>query len=99
MSTIPVRVAEANAPAAGTLGVLPSGTLIKQIDADKIRQSVTQIAGQIAGILQDVKQVGDFKLKEVQVSVEISANGEVSIVGVVSGGAGVRGAMTLTFSV
>ena len=98
MSTIPVLVAETKNPQPETLGVFMP-PLIKEIDAEKIRHSVTHISEQIAGILQDVKQVGDFKLKEVQVGVEISAEGEIAIVGTVRGGAGIRGAMTLTFSV
>ena len=99
MSTIPVLVAETNEPQSGTLGILTPTALIKQIDADKIRRSLSHISEQVAGVLQDVKQVGDFKLKEVQVSVEISAEGEIAIIGTVRGATGARGAMTLTFAV
>ena len=55
---------------------------------------LTGLSGQIGEILQDVKQVGDFKLKTVQVQVGISAEGGFVLIGK----AGVKGAVTLTFS-
>jgi len=99
MSTIPVLVDESHDRPSGTLRGLSPTTLIKQIDADKLRESLSHISEQVASVLQDIKQVGDFKLKEVQVSVEISAEGGVAIVGTVNAGVGARGAMTLTFAV
>ena len=96
MTTIPVVVEETTDPQSGTLGVLTPGSRIKEINANKIRQSVSQLSEQISGIFADIKKVGDFQLKEVQLSVEITTEGGVAIIGVAK--AGVKGAITLTFS-
>jgi len=96
MSTIPVIVERETAPQPGTLGVLTSATQIKEIDTDKIRQSLSKLSEQLSTLLQDIKQVGQFKLKEVQLQVEVTAEGGVALIGVAK--AGVSGAITLTFA-
>lgn len=96
MSTIPIVFDENVESPSGTLGVLTPGTIIKHVDADKIRQSLADLSGQISGILQDIKAVGDFKLKEVQLSVQIGAEGGVALIGTAKAKA--EGAITLTFS-
>ncbi len=101
MTTIPVIVEdiESESKPDGTLGggILSPESKIRNIDADKLRQSLSELSGQISGVLQDIKAVGSFKLKEVQLSVEISAEGGVALIG--SAKAGAKGAITLTFSV
>ncbi len=100
MDTIPIVVEEAAGES--TRGVLSGGVLnpkskIEQMDADKLRRSLSNLSGQISGILQDIKNVGDFKLTTVQLSVEISAEGGVALIG--SAKAGAKGAIQLTFGV
>ncbi len=102
MAIIPVIVEDTKSesdPRAGTLssGILSPGNKIKEIDAEKLRKSLSDLSGQISDVLQDIKDVGNFKLKEVQISVEISAEGGVALIG--SAKAGAKGAITLTFSV
>src|SRR5262245_40054070 len=97
MSTIPVIVEREKEPQSGTLGVLTATTQIKEIDTDKIRQSFSKLSEQLSTLLQDIKQVGQFKLKEVQLQVEVTAEGGVALIGVAK--AGVSGAITLTFAV
>ncbi len=96
MSTIPVVVEESNEAGSDTLGLLTSGTVIKHIDAGKIRQSLSDLSGQISEILQDIKAVGDFKLKEVSLSVQIGAEGGVALIGTAKAKA--SGAISLKFS-
>ncbi|MBI1925885.1 hypothetical protein HYR99_16745 [Candidatus Poribacteria bacterium] len=96
MSTIPIRLEESTESQSGTLGVLTPGSVIKHVSADKIRESLVEFSGQISQVLQDIKAVGDFKLKEVQLSVEITAEGGVALIGKAEVGA--KGAMTLTFA-
>ncbi len=96
MSTISVVVEETDEPQSGTLGVLTPGSRIKEIDTDKLRQSVSKLSEQISGIFADIKKVSEFQLKQVQLSVEISAEGGVALIGTAK--AGVKGAITLTFS-
>lgn len=96
MSNIRVLVEdEAPKAKAGTLGG-PKGAkdTVKEFATDTLKDSLTGLSGQIGEILQDVKQVGDFKLKTVQVQVGISAEGGFVLIGK----AGVKGAVTLTFS-
>ncbi len=98
MNTLPVIIDDAETDS-GTLdgGILSPGDRIKNIDADKIRNSLTNLSDKISQILKDIKSVGDFKLKQVQLSVEISAEGGVALIG--SAKAGAKGAITLTFEV
>ena len=103
MATIPVRIdlpAEALAPGfgdgSGTLGLLDGRHGLVEVDADKLRRSLGEFATTIHGVLEDIKQVGEIPLKEVQLSVEVSAEGGVALIG--SAKAGVKGALTLTFS-
>ncbi len=96
MPTIPVIVERATEPQSGTLGVLTSSTRIKEIDADTLRQSFSKLSEQLSTLLHDIKQVGQFKLTEVQLQVEVTAEGGVALIGVAK--AGVSGAITLTFT-
>lgn len=96
MSTIPVIVDSGGDTQPGTLGVLTSGARIKEIDTELLQQSLARLSEQIATLLQDVKHVGAFRLKEVQLQVEVTAEGGVALIGIAK--AGVTGAITLTFA-
>lgn len=96
MATIPIIFEDTGIPEADTLGVLTPGRIVKKVDTGKIRDAIADLSGQISAIFQDIKSVGDFKLKEVQLSVEINAEGGVALVGNVKAGA--KGAITLTFT-
>lgn len=96
MAMIPIIFEDTPELESGTLGVLTPGTVLKQVDADKIRQSLAELSEQISHVLQDIKTVGEFKLKEVELSVEINAEGGVALVS--SAKVGAKGTMTLTFS-
>ena len=98
MNTIPIRLEESTESQSGTLGVLTPGSVIKHVSADKIRESLAELSGQIAEILHDIKAVGDFKLKQVQIAVEITAEGGVALIGIGKAEVGAKGAMTLTFA-
>jgi len=97
MNTIPVRVEETSTsgPYEEVLG--PSTAIgIRHIDVDKLRDSFSKLSEQISEVLRDIKKVGDFRLKEVEVQVEVSSEGGVNLVGTLK--AGIRGAITLTFA-
>jgi len=79
-----------------TLGFFSGTHKLKYVDTETIQESLTNLSGQISEVLQKIKSVGDFKLKEVQLSVEINAEGGVALIG--SAKAGVKGAILLTFS-
>ena len=99
MSKIPVITAPAHAtePRPGTLGILEPESMITELDTDRLKASLAGLSAQIGEVLSDIRAVGDFKLKEVKVSVEISAEGGVALIG--SAKAGAKGAIELTFAV
>jgi hypothetical protein len=77
------------------LGVLTPSLSLQDIDTTRLRQSLAQLTEQISGVLQDIKTVGSFQLKEVQLQVAITAEGGVALVGLVK--AGVSGTIALKF--
>lgn len=90
-----VLIEEKNKKPEGTLG--PGRTtkdVIKDIGEDKLRNSLTALSGELSELLGDIKQVGEFKLQQVEMGVEITAEGGFALIGK----AGVKGAITLTFS-
>ena len=98
MSTIPIIIDPAGpgmSNSTGTLGILDGPRQLVEVDADKLKQSLGELATTIHGVLEDIKQVGDIPLKEVQLAVEVSAEGGVALIG--SAKAGAKGTLTLTF--
>ncbi len=94
--TIPVVVAtDTSSPQ--TLGLGSSvQERIEKIDAEVLRQSIGKLTGQLNSLFEDVQNVGNFELNSVQISLEISAEGGVALIG--SAKAGAKGALSLTFS-
>ncbi|MCI5212770.1 MAG: hypothetical protein D3910_29155 [Candidatus Electrothrix sp. ATG2] len=82
----------------GTLGGPPrSGSKKKNIgtiSAEKLRDSLTSLSEEFSTIIQDTKEVGGFKLKEVQIQAGIDAKAGVVLIGK----AGIKGSITLTFA-
>jgi hypothetical protein len=96
MATIPVIVEPGSELESGILGLEGLTGRIAQIDAGMLRQSISNLTGQITSLFEDIKTVGSYQLKEVQVHLEITAEGGVALIGNLKGGA--KGAITLTFS-
>lgn len=98
MSTIPILFPESSESASDTLGVLTPDPdeMIKEIDVEKIKASLKDLTGKLTGIFEDIKTVGRFDLNTVQLAVQISAEGGVSLVA--NAKAGMSGTITLTFS-
>ena len=66
--TIPILFDETTEPTRSTtLGALTPdpGTVIKELDADKIKDSLSDLSGKISGLFQDIKTVGEFQLTTV----------------------------------
>ena len=78
------------------LGLLTERNVIKEVDVDKIRKSLSNFSEHISSIFKDIKNIGDFKLKEIQLAIEISVEGGVALIGNVK--AGTKGTVNLTFS-
>ncbi|MFO1429395.1 MAG: hypothetical protein U1F76_04530 [Candidatus Competibacteraceae bacterium] len=96
MSTIPVIIEPVSELEGGTLGLEEIAGRVTQIDADVLRKSISNLAGQITALFEDIKAVGSYKLTTVQVQLEITTEGGVALIGSLKAGA--KGAITLTFS-
>jgi len=83
----------------GTLGPSRSAskkTKVRQMDVSKLRQSLSDLSEGISEICSDIKKVGEFKLKQVEVLVEVTAEGGLALVGLAK--VGTKGAINLTFT-
>jgi|GEM_PF-725391 len=80
------------------LGVKPSsgGLVTKALDVDQLGKSMQAFSKQINHIFDDIQQVGHFQLDSVALQVEISSEGGIALIGSLR--AGVKGAVTLTFT-
>lgn len=104
MSAIAVTVADddesqnnVRRPAGATLG---GGDRSKKnrtvmVDTDKLSASVHSLSSDLSKIFKSVATVDGAKLKTVTVSIEVSAEGGVSLIGSMT--AGIRGAIDLEF--
>ena len=73
----------------GLSRIMPFGT-------DQLAASLKDLTGELGKIFADLQRVGGFELNEVQVGLEISAEGGFNLIG--SAKAGGKGAITLTFA-
>lgn len=103
----------ANAPSKSILGDAVSGTAPSSIpDGNKsigrvevsvkvIEAQMTQLMKSMGGVLGRAKQsageIAGMELQEIELSVEINAEGKVSLIGVGGAQAGASGAITLKF--
>lgn len=67
----------------------------KDIPINVLRKNLTAVCSQVQEFLQDVRDVGRFKLAEVTFQVEVSATGGIHLVG--SATVGGKGSITLKF--
>jgi hypothetical protein len=69
---------------------------LRGIPTDRLKANLNNVCQGLAETLQDIKAVGNFRLKEVIIQVEVTAEGGVELIGTAKLGG--RGAITLTFS-
>jgi hypothetical protein len=101
MDSIPIIVAVPEGEEddlGGVKGILipEPGTAVKELPASTLRQNLGAVCSAVVELLKDIKQVGQFKLKEVELAVEISAEGGVQLIG--TSKVGGKGAIKLKFS-
>lgn len=109
MSTIRVRVAGENKPSSGSIPdaeaashrevreILGRGaSAVVPFDTAELAASLRGLTSQLGELFGDLRAVGGYELREVQVGLEISAEGGFNLIG--SAKAGGKGAITLTFA-
>jgi hypothetical protein len=79
-------------------GIAPSEpeSKVKRIAVSRLRSSLAEVAAGFSDMLKDISDVGNYRLSEVTVSAEVSAEGGIHILGT-GGKAGSKGAITLKF--
>ena len=70
--------------------------IVKDIPVSKLKESITNLSTAFLSTLSDIQEVGKFKLKSVELQVEVTAEGGIEFIGTSKLGA--KGAITLTFS-
>lgn len=68
---------------------------LKPIPTDRLKKSLTGVSEAVLTVIKDIKQVGQFKLKEITLQVEVSAEGGINLIGTATLGG--KGAITLKF--
>lgn len=69
--------------------------VLQQIPVETLKSNIANVSRSMVSVLDGIKQVGQFKLKEVTLQVEVSANGGVNLIGTANLGG--KGAITLKF--
>jgi hypothetical protein len=69
---------------------------IVPLDTDQLAASLKDLTGELGKIFADLQRFGGYELNEVQVGLEISAEGGFNLIG--NAKAGGKGAITLTFA-
>ncbi|MBD2093006.1 hypothetical protein H6F67_24470 [Microcoleus sp. FACHB-1515] len=81
-----------------TKGIFSTETeiVVRDLPTDRLRENLNRVCQGVASMLDDVRKVGNFKLKEVTIQVEVTAEGGIELVGTAKLGG--KGAITLTFA-
>src|SRR5262245_35629818 len=81
-----------------TKGIFSSETVINvcQVPVDALQQNLSKVSEAVLTVLKDIKKVGQFRLTEVTLQVEVTAEGGVCLIGTANLGG--KGAISLKFS-
>ena len=97
MNTIPILVSQLEQdPDTKGIFVPEADVLLEHIPVERLQESMGALCRQVGTVMERARHVGDFKLKEVTIQVEITAEGGVEMIGTAKVGG--KGAITLTFS-
>lgn len=69
--------------------------LLERIPLDKLQANLSNVCAGLTQALADIKEVGKFRLQEVTIQVEVTAEGGVNLIGTATLGG--KGAITLKF--
>jgi hypothetical protein len=91
--TRPLQTAEGTKSVFGSASV--AEVVLKSLPLDRVKENLTNATNGFLKILADIREVGQFKQSEVQIQIEVSAEGGVDFIG--TSKVGGKGAITLTF--
>jgi len=69
----------------------------KDIPVDTLKTNMNTFTGKLGALLDNMPSTGEYNLSEVTINVNITAGGELQLVGVARGKGEVSGGITLTF--
>lgn len=69
----------------------------KEISVNTLKTNMNTFTGTLGTLLENLPSTGEYDLSEVTVNVNITAGGELQLVGVARGKGEVSGGITLTF--
>jgi hypothetical protein len=96
MDTIPILVSvQDEEQEVKGLFSLDADVILRNIPVEVLQENMSAICNQVIATVGHIKQVGQFKLKQVSIQVEVSAEGGVELIGTAKLGG--KGAITLTF--
>ena len=98
MDEVPIWVTEVPAGEESVKGMFTAEpeAVLRRLPAERLRDSLSAICGAVVGFLGDVKRVGSYRLKEIEIHVEVTAEGGVNLIGTTKLGG--TGAIKLTFA-
>ncbi len=68
---------------------------LRSVPTQTLKNNLSSVSHSILKLLQDIKSVGEFKLKEITFQIEVSLDGSVSLIGTANIGG--KGAIQLKF--
>ena len=99
METIPFLVTvpeEDENDEMGIFGPTDGDVRIQQIPVETLKHNLTAVSQSVMDALEDIKQVGQFRLQEVTLQVEVTVDGGINLIGTANLGG--KGAITLKFA-
>jgi hypothetical protein len=96
METIPILVtAQDDDSEVKGLFSLDADVVLRDVPLEKLKENMLKVCNQVTATVGHIQQIGQFKLKEVSIQVEISAEGGVELIGTAKLAG--KGAIILTF--
>jgi hypothetical protein len=97
MDTLPVWVADIVEQDGQTKSLfeVDADVVLKHLDVNRLRDRMKTVCGSVSQLFADIQKVGQFRLQEVTIQVEITAEGGVELIGTAKVGG--KGAITLKF--
>jgi hypothetical protein len=69
--------------------------VLARVPIEKLRANLGKLCNQLSTALEDIRAVGKFRLKEVEIAVEVSAQGGIELIGTATLGG--KGAIKMKF--